>query len=311
MKSNVEKLSLKSVDDIFMTDNGREEESKEKITEIELDKLYPFDNHPFKVQEDELMDSTVESIEKFGILNPILARPREEGGFEIISGHRRHRACELVGLYTIPVIVRDMTDDEAVIAMVDTNLQRENILPSERAFAFKMKLEAMNNQGKRNDLTCYQVGNKLNGKKSLEILSEQMDMSRNQVYRFIRLTNLNDTLLDMVDDKNIGFNPAVELSYLNYDEQNTLLVVMDEEQCTPSLAQAKRLKKFSNDNMCTYECMSAILSEEKKTEVDKLTIKTETLEKYFPKSYTPKKMQETIINLLENWHKKQTLQNDR
>lgn len=306
MKSNTIDIRLKPVDDLFMTDEGRIEENKEKITEIELEKLYPFDNHPFSVRDDDLMNDTVESIKRYGVLHPVLARSRGEGGYEIISGHRRHRACEIAGLDTVPVIVRELTDDEAVIVMVDTNMQRENILPSERAFAYKMKLEAMNNQGKRNDLTCSQVGNKLKGIKTVEVLSEQVGVSKNQIYRFVALTNLNEHLLDMVDSKEIGFNPAVELSYLKFDEQDTLLQVMEEEQCTPSLAQAKRLKKISSDNMCNYECMSAILSEEKKKAVDKVVIKTETIAKYFPKTYTPKKIHEAIIELLDDWYNTQT-----
>lgn len=311
MKNKEQKLSLQSVDDLLISDEIREENNKDKITEIEIDKLYPFNNHPFKVLDDELMEETKESIMQLGIHSPLLVRHRDEGGYEIISGHRRHRACELLGLETVPVIVRDMTDDEATIVMVDSNIYRESILPSERAFSYKMKLEAMTSQGKRNDLTCSQVGNKTKGIKSAEILAEQMQTSKNQIYRFVRLTELNDVLLDMVDDKQIGLNPAVELSYLQLEEQNILIDVMDREQCTPSLSQAKRLKKFSLEGMCTFESMSVILSEEKKTEIDKISISTDSVAKYFPKSYTPKKMEAKIMQLLENWSKSQKIQQDR
>ena len=280
--------------------------------EIALTELFPFKDHPFKVKDDEAMADTAESIKKYGVLVPAIARPRDEGGYELVAGHRRHRASELAGLKTMPVIVRNLDDDAATIIMVDSNLQRENILPSERAFAFKLKLDAIKRQGERTDLTCTQVGYKLNeGKKSVEIVAEQAGSSRNQVQRYVRLTELIPELLDMVDDKKIAFNPAVELSYLKPEEQRNLLEAMDMEQATPSLSQAQRLKKFSAEGKCTLEAMCAIMSEEKKSEVDKVTLSSDKLRKYFPKSYTPQKMEETILKLLETWHKKRTQQQER
>lgn len=280
--------------------------------EIALTELFPFKDHPFKVKDDETMADTAESIKEYGVLVPAIARPRDKGGYELVAGHRRHRASELAGLETMPVIVRNLDDDAATIIMVDSNLQRENILPSERAFAFKLKLDALKRQGERTDLTCTQVGHKLNeGKKSVEIVAEQAGSSRNQIQRFIRLTELIPELLDMVDDKKIAFNPAVELSYLKPGEQTNLLEAMDMEQATPSLSQAQRLKKFSAEGKCTLEAMCAIMSEEKKGELDKVTLTSDKLSKYFPKSYTPQKMEETILKLLETWHKKRTQQQER
>ena len=250
------------------------------------------------------MQKTVESIAQFGVMTPAIARPRPEGGYELIAGHRRHHASELAGKQTMPVMVREMDDDAATILMVDSNLQRETILPSERAFAYKMKLEAMNHQGERVDLTCSQLGNKSAGKKSSELLAEQVGQSKNQIFRYIRLTELIPELLDMVDEKKIAFNPAVELSYLKKEEQKDFLEAMDYAQATPSLSQAQRLKKFSQEGKCSLDAMCAIMSEEKKSELDKVTIKNDVLRKYFPKSYTPKQMEDTIIKLLEQWQKK-------
>lgn len=312
MKSSAKNINLTSVDDLFSTEESRADADREKVMEIALTELFPFKNHPFKVKDDEAMADTAESIKEYGVLVPAIARPRDEGGYELVAGHRRHRASELAGLETMPVLVRNLDDDAATIIMVDSNLQRENILPSERAFAFKLKLEAIKRQGERTDLTCTQVGHKLNeGKKSVEIVAEQAGSSRNQVQRFIRLTELIPELLDMVDDKKIAFNPAVELSYLKPDEQKNLLEAMDMEQATPSLSQAQRLKKFSAEGKCTLEAMCAIMSEEKKGELDKVTLTSDKLRKYFPKSYTPQKMEETIIKLLEGWHKKRTQQQER
>ena len=297
-------ISLSSYDDIFQTDQSREEAQQERVQEIPLSELHPFKGHPFKVLDDDAMQKTVESIAQFGVMTPAIARPRPEGGYELIAGHRRHHASELAGKETMPVIVREMDDDAATILMVDSNLQRETILPSERAFAYKMKLEAMNHQGERVDLTCSQLGNKSAGKKSSELLAEQVGQSKNQIFRYIRLTELIPELLDMVDQKKIAFNPAVELSYLKKEEQKDFLEAMDYAQATPSLSQAQRLKKFSQEGKCSLDAMCAIMSEEKKSELDKVTIKNDVLRKYFPKSYTPKQMEDTIIKLLEQWQKK-------
>ena len=297
-------ISLSSYDDIFQTDQSREEAQQERVQEIPLSELHPFKGHPFKVLDDDAMQKTVESIAQFGVMTPAIARPRPEGGYELIAGHRRHHASELAGKETMPVIVREMDDDAATILMVDSNLQRETILPSERAFAYKMKLEAMNHQGERVDLTCSQLGNKSAGKKSSELLAEQVGQSKNQIFRYIRLTELIPVLLDMVDEKKIAFNPAVELSYLKKEEQKDFLEAMDYAQATPSLSQAQRLKKFSQEGKCSLDAMCAIMSEEKKSELDKVTIKNDVLRKYFPKSYTPKQMEDTIIKLLEQWQKK-------
>lgn len=276
----------------------------ERVQEIPLSELHPFKNHPFRVVDDEAMQRTVESVAQFGVLAPALARPRPEGGYELVAGHRRMRASELAGLETMPVIVRQMDDDVATIAMVDSNLQRETLLPSERAFAYKMKMEAMKHQGERTDLTSGQLGRKSDGKESREIIAEQTGESARQVQRFINLTNLIPELLDMVDRKEIAFNPAVELSFLKKEEQQGFLEAMDYGQSTPSLSQAQRIKKLSQAGMCTQEAMNTIMNEEKKSELDTVTLKNDVLRKYFPRSYTPKQMQDTIIRLLEQWQKK-------
>lgn len=294
-------ISLSSYDDIFQTDQSREEAQQERVQEIPLSELHPFKGHPFKVLDDDAMQKTVESIAQFGVMTPAIARPRPEGGYELIAGHRRHHASELAGKETMPVIVRDMDDDAATILMVDSNLQRETLLPSERAFAYKMKLEAIKHQGQRTDLTSSQVGMKL---QAMDIVGQEAGDSRNQVHRYIRLTELIPELLDMVDEKKIAFNPAVELSYLKKEEQKDFLEAMDYAQATPSLSQAQRLKKFSQEGKCSLDAMCAIMSEEKKSEQDKVTIKNDVLRKYFPKSYTPKQMEDTIIKLLEQWQKK-------
>lgn len=308
MKSSAKNINLTSVDDLFSTEESRADASREKVMEISLTELFPFKDHPFKVKDDEAMADTAESIKEYGVLVPGIARPRDEGGYELVAGHRRHRASELAGLETMPVIVRNLDDDAATIIMVDSNLQRENILPSERAFAYKLKLDAIKRQGERTDLTSRQVGEKL---LSVEELAKNAPDSQRQIHRFIRLTALVPELLDMVDDKKIAFNPAVELSYLKPEEQTNLLEAMDMEQATPSLSQAQRLKKFSAEGKCTLEAMCAIMSEEKKGELDKVTLTSDKLRKYFPKSYTPQKMEETILKLLETWHKKRTQQQER
>lgn len=307
MKSSAKNIKLTSVDDLFSTEESRADESREKIVEIPLTELFPFKDHPFKVIDNEEMLDTVESVKKYGVLVPAIARPRNEGGYELVAGHRRKRACELAELETMPVIVRNLDDDEAIIIMVDSNLQRENILPSERAFAFKLKLEAIKRQGARTDLTSTQVAQKL----SAEKVGDDAGVSKDQVRRYIRLTHLIPEILSLVDEKKIAFNPAVELSYLKEEEQTDLLEAMDMEQATPSLSQAQRLKKFSNEGKLTLEAMSAIMSEEKKSDLDKVTLTGDTLKKYFPKSYTPKQMQDTIIKLLEGWHKKRTREQER
>ena len=297
-------VSLSSYDEIFSTEETRSQENLEKIQNLPLAELHPFQNHPFKVVDDEAMQRTVESVARYGVLAPAIARPRPEGGYEIISGHRRLHAAALAGLKTIPVIVRNMDDDAAVIAMVDANLQRETILPSERAFAYKMKLEAMKHQGSRGDLTSGQLGQKLTGAVSRDILAEQAGDSSRNVQRFIRLTELIPELLDMVDQKQLSFNPAVELSYLSQPEQRDLLDAMDYAQSTPSLSQAQRLKKLSQEGTLNLDTMRTIMSEIKKPELGNVTLKDATLRKYFPRSYTPRQMQETIIKLLEQWQKR-------
>lgn len=297
-------ISLSSYDDIFQTDKSREEAQQERVQEIPLSELYPFKGHPFKVTDDESMQKTAESIAQFGVMTPAIARPRPEGGYELIAGHRRHRASELAGKETMPVIVRNMDDDAATILMVDSNLQRETLLPSERAFAYKMKLEAIKHQGIRADITSGQIGQKMRGTLSRDIVAEEAGDSSRNVQRFIRLTELIPELLDMVDEKKIAFNPAVELSYLKEEEQRDFLEAMDYAQSAPSLSQAQRLKKFSQEGKCSLDVMCAIMSEEKKGDLDKVTIKNDVLRKYFPKSYTPKQMQDTIIKLLEQWQKK-------
>ena len=308
MKSSAKKISLTSVDDLFSTEESRVDEQREKIAEIPLSELYPFKDHPFKVIDNEAMFDTAESIKQYGVLVPAIARPREDGGYELVSGHRRKRACELAGLETMPVIIRNLDDDAATIIMVDSNLQRENILPSERAFAFKLKLEAIKRQGSRTDLTSVQVGQKLNAR---EVVAKEGGASSVQVQRYIRLTELIPELLSMVDEKKIAFNPAVELSYLKSEEQLLLIDAMDTEQATPSLSQAQRLKKFSAEGNCTLEAMCAIMSEEKKGEPDKVTLTGDKIKKYFPKNYTPQQMEATIIKLLEGWHKKRTQDQER
>ncbi|HIZ57341.1 MAG TPA: ParB/RepB/Spo0J family partition protein [Candidatus Faecalibacterium gallistercoris] len=284
------------------------EPNREQIQQIPIAELHPFKNHPFKVLDDEAMQRTVESVARFGVLAPLIARPRPEGGYEIISGHRRQHAAQLAGLTTLPVIVRNMSDDEAVIRMVDSNLQREHILPSERAFAYKMKLEAIKNQGARSDLTSRQVVGKL---EAADLVGKSSDESGRQVQRFIRLTNLIPELLDLVDQKKISFNPAVELSYLTAAEQRDFLEAMQDTQNAPSLSQAQRIKKLSQEGKCTYDAIFDIMGEEKKAEMDRVTIKNEVLRKYFPKSYTPKQMQDTIIKLLEQWQKKRQRSQER
>ena len=289
---------MSSYDDIFSTEESRQ---TEQIQQIPIADLHPFKNHPFKVLDDEAMQRTVESVAQFGVLAPLIVRPREEGGYEIISGHRRQHAAELAGLTTLPVIVRDMDDNQAIINMVDSNLQRESILPSERAFAYKMKLEAIKNQGARSDLTSSQIGTKL---RADERVAQDAGESRNQIQRFIRLTNLIPELLDLVDQKKISFNPAVELSYLADSEQRDFLEAMQDTQNAPSLSQAQRIKKLSQEGKCSYDAIFDIMGEEKKAEQDRVTIKNDVLRKYFPKSYTPKQMEDTIIKLLEQWQKK-------
>lgn len=311
MKDNEKKFVLASFDEIFSTQESRDDAKREKVMEIPLAELHPFRGHPFKVLDDEKMAETVESVKQSGVLVPAIVRPDPDGGYEIVSGHRRHRASQLAGKETLPAIVRDLGDDEATIIMVDSNLQRETILPSERAFAYRMKLEAMNHQGQRADLTCGQLGHKSIGQKSRDVLAAQTGDSARNIQRFIRLTELIPELLDMVDEKKIAFNPAYELSFLKTEEQEQLLDAMTSEQATPSLSQAQRLKKFSQDGRCTPEVMCAILSEEKKSDMEKVTLGADTLRKYFPKSYTPAKMQETIIRLLEQWQRKQQRDQER
>ena len=306
-KSSVN-ASLSSYDDIFSTEESRQEEQREQVQQIPIGELFPFKNHPFKVLDDDSMSDTVESVKQYGVLSPLIARPRPKGGYEIISGHRRQHAAELAGLETLPVIVRQMDDDAAIILMVDSNLQREHILPSERAFAYKMKLDAIKNQGTRSDLTSTQVVSKL---RSNEKLGTENNQSRETVRRFIRLTNLIPELLDMVDNKTVSFNPAVELSYLSPEQQQEVIRAMDDTQNFPSVSQAKRIKKLAQDGTFTTETVVAIMGEEKKSELDTVTIKNDTLRKYFPRSYTPKQMEDTIIKLLEQWQKKRQHSEER
>ena len=308
MKSSAKNIVLKSVDDIFQTEENRADAQRERVQEIPLDQLKPFKNHPFKVRDDQRMLDTVDSIREYGVLVPAIARPDPEGGYELISGHRRKRGCEMAGLQTMPVIIRNLDDDAAVLVMVDSNIQREEHLPSERAFAYKMKLEALKHQGARMDLTSCQVGTKL---RADEKLAESVNESARTVQRFIRLTELISELLDMVDERKLAFNPAVEVSYLKRDEQRMLLEAMDAEQTTPSLSQAQRLKKFSQEGRLTEEAMSAIMSEEKKSDMDKVTLRSDTLRRYFPKSYTPKQMEQTIIKLLDVWQKQRQKNQER
>ena len=302
-------VSLKGADDIFSTEESRQEQQREQVQQIPIGELFPFKDHPFKVLDDESMQRTVESVEQYGVLSPLIARPRPEGGYEIISGHRRQHAAQLAGLETLPVIVRNMDDDAAVLLMVDSNLQRENILPSERAFAYKMKLEAIKNQGARSDLTSGQIVQK--SKLSIERVAEDAGEGYKTVQRFIRLTNLIPELLDMVDEKKIAFNPAVELSYLDTNQQRDFLEAMNDTQNAPSLSQAQRLKKLAQEGHFSYDVAFAVMGEEKKDELDKVVIKNDTLRKYFPRSYTPKQMEDTIIKLLDQWQRKQQRQNER
>ena len=304
-------VSLKGADDIFSTEESRQEQQREQVQQIPIGELFPFKNHPFKVLDDESMQRTVESVEQYGVLSPLIARPRPEGGYEIISGHRRQHAAQLAGLDVLPVIVRNMDDDAAVLLMVDSNLQRENILPSERAFAYKMKLEALKNQGARSDLTCGQFGHKLIGAKARDIVADESGDNARNVQRFIRLTSLIPELLDMVDEKKIAFNPAVELSYLDESQQRDFLEAMNDTQNAPSLSQAQRLKKLAQEGHFSYDVAFAVMGEEKKDELDKVVIKNDTLRKYFPRSYTPKQMEDTIIKLLDQWQRKQQRQNER
>ena len=308
MKSSVKNIKLNSVDDLFSTEESRQDANREKVMEIPLVELYPFKHHPFKVVDDERMLDTADSIREYGVLVPAIARPREEGGYELVAGHRRKRGCELAGLKTMPVIVRNLDDDAATIIMVDSNIQRESLLPSERAFAYKMKLEAIKHQGARTDLTSAQVGPKLT---AAEKIAENSPDSKSQIKRFIRLTELIPELLDMVDEKKIAFNPAYELSFLKKEEQTQLLDAMDSEQATPSLSQAQRLKKYSQEGHLTLDMMRVIMGEEKKSDLDKITFTSDTLRKYFPRSYTPARMQETIIKLLEAWQRKRQRDQER
>lgn len=309
MKSSAKKIELASVDDLFSTEEGRQDAKLEKIQEIPLTELHPFKNHPFKVKDDEAMMETADSIKQYGVLVPAIARPDPEGGYELVAGHRRHRASELAEKETMPVIVRDLDDDAATIIMVDSNLQRESLLPSERAFAYKMKLEAVKHQGARTDLTSRQLGEK--SQTSIQKVADQAGESQRQVQRYIRLTELIPELMDMVDEKKIALNPAYELSFLKKEEQVDLLDAMDSEQATPSLSQAQRLKKYSQEGHLTLDMMRVIMGEEKKSDLDRVTFTSDTLRKYFPKSYTPQRMQETIIKLLEGWQKKRQRDQER
>ena len=310
MRSSVKNIKLNTVDDLFSTEESRQDANREKVIEIPLVELYPFKHHPFKVVDDERMLDTADSIREYGVLVPAIARPREEGGYELVAGHRRKRGCELAGLSTMPVIVRNLDDDAATIIMVDSNIQRESLLPSERAFAYRMKLEAIE-RVKGRPKNVGQVVPDYFGKRTTEIIADGTGESYKQVQRFIRLTELIPELLDMVDNRKIAFNPAVELSYLKPHEQTMLLDAMDSEQATPSLSQAQRLKQFSRDGKLTEESMLAIMSEEKKSDLDRITLNTTTLRKYFPKSYTPQKMEQVILKLLESWSRKRQQEIDR
>lgn len=310
MKSSAKNIVLKSVDDIFQTEENRADAQRERVQEIPLDQLKPFKNHPFKVRDDQRMLDTADSIREYGVLVPAIARPDPNGGYELISGHRRKRGCEMAGLQTMPVIIRDLDDDAAVLVMVDSNIQREELLPSERAFAYRMKLEAIE-RVKGRPKKVGQVVPDFQGKRSTEIVADGTGESYKQVQRYIRLTELIPELLDMVDERKLAFNPAVEVSYLKQDEQRMLLEAMDAEQTTPSLSQAQRLKKFSQEGRLTEEAMSAIMSEEKKSEMDKVTLRSDTLRRYFPKSYTPKQMEQTIIRLLDVWQKQRQKNQER
>lgn len=312
MRSSAKNISLTPVDDLFSTEESRSNTNRERVVELPLSELHPFRNHPFKVVDDEKMQDTAQSIREHGVLVPAIVRPREEGGYEIVAGHRRHFASQIAGLDTMPAIVRDLDDDAATIIMVDSNLQRETLLPSERAWAYKMKLDAMKRQaGRPSKDNCSQVGNNFSGQRSSELMAQQIGESKNQIFRFIRLTELIPPLLDMVDERKIAFNPAVELSYLKPEEQVELLDAMDSEQATPSLSQAQRLKKFSQEGHLSIDVMRAIMSEEKKSELDRVTLTSEKLHKYFPKSYTPQQMEQVILKLLEGWYNRRQHSQER
>ena len=311
MKSSAKKVELASADDLFSTEESRQDATLERVQQIALSELYSFPDHPFSIRDDDSMKETVESVKEYGILTPAIARPRADGGYELLSGHRRKRACELAGLDTMPVIVRDLDMDTAIIFMVDSNIQRENILPSEKAKALKMKLDAIKRQGARHDLTCTQVGHKLEGKKSIQVIADEAGESRSQVQRYIRLTELSPPLQQMVDDKKIAITPAVEISYLKPEEQELLVETISSEQATPSLSQAQRMKKLSQSGELNEDTMLNIMSEEKKPEVDKIVLTTNTLRKYFPRSYTPRQMENTILKLLEAWTKKRQRSQER
>ncbi|MBP3636112.1 MAG: ParB/RepB/Spo0J family partition protein [Clostridia bacterium] len=312
MRSSAKNISLTPVDDLFSTEESRSNTNRERVVELPLSELHPFRNHPFKVVDDEKMQDTAQSIREHGVLVPAIVRPREEGGYEIVAGHRRHFASQIAGLDTMPAIVRDLDDDAATIIMVDSNLQRETLLPSERAWAYKMKLDAMKRQaGRPSKDNCSQVGNNFSGQRSSELMAQQIGESKNQIFRFIRLTELIPPLLDMVDERKIAFNPAVELSYLKPEEQVELLDAMDSEQATPSLSQAQRLKKFSQEGHLSIDVMRAIMSEEKKNELDRVTLTSDKLHKYFPKSYTPQQMEQVILKLLEGWYNRRQHSQER
>ena len=311
MKSSARKVELASAADLFSTEQERQDAKLEKVQNIPLSELYPFPDHPFSVRDDDSMKETVESVKEYGVLMPAIARPREGGGYELVAGHRRKHACELAGLDTMPVIVRDLDQDTAIIFMVDSNIQRENILPSEKAKAYKMKLDAIKRQGARRDLTCTQVGYKSDGKKSVQIVAEEAGESRSQIQRYVRLNDLSPQLQQMVDDKKIAMTPAVEISYLKPEEQELLVETIESEQATPSLSQAQRMKKLSQSGKLDEDTMLGIMSEEKKPEVDKIVLTSDTLHKYFPRSYTPKQMQDTIIKLLEQWRTKRQRSQER
>lgn len=311
MKSSARKVELASAADLFSTEQERQDAKLEKVQNIPLSELYPFPDHPFSVRDDDSMKETVESVKEYGVLMPAIARPREGGGYELVAGHRRKHACELAGLDTMPVIVRDLDRDTAIIFMADSNIQRENILPSEKAKAYKMKLDAIKRQGARRDLTCTQVGYKSDGKKSVQVVAEEAGESRSQIQRYVRLNDLSPQLQQMVDDKKIAMTPAVEISYLKPEEQELLVETIESEQATPSLSQAQRMKKLSQSGKLDEDTMLGIMSEEKKPEVDKIVLTSDTLHKYFPRSYTPKQMQDTIIKLLEQWMKKRLRSQER
>ncbi|MCB8818430.1 ParB/RepB/Spo0J family partition protein [Desulfosporosinus shakirovi] len=304
-------IKLASVDDLFTTEESRAEEQREKVLDIPLSEISDFPNHPFKVKADEAMLEMADSVKQYGVLVPGLVRPKADGGYEMVAGHRRKKASELAGKENMPCIVRELDDDQATIIMVDSNLQRESISPSEKAFAYKMKLEAMNRQGQRTDLTCSQVGNKLDGKKSSEVLAEQMGESKNQIFRYIRLTELIPSMIEMVDEKQIAFNPAVELSYLAEKEQQDLYSTMQSEDCTPSLAQAQRMKKLSQDGRLSVDVIFSILTEEKPNQKEKFNIQRERIERFFPKSFSEKQKEDLIVQLLEGWYKKRQREQER